>query len=184
MINYNEIKKGTYITINNEPYLILEASPMFKGRGHSVVQAKIKNLVNGNIYSKTFHPSDSFEEANITNEELKFIYSHRGKYVFSDSENKRIEINEEIIKPISDLLKEGQEVNGIKFQGKLINISLPIKITLAVKESPPGVRAGRAESGTKQVVLETGAKINVPLFIKEGDLIEINTETKEYTRRI
>jgi elongation factor P len=75
-------------------------------------------------------------------------------------------------------------VEEIQFQGKTINIALPIKVQLKVTESPPGIRGDRAQGGTKSVTLETGAQINVPLFIKEGDLVEVNTETKQYTRRV
>ncbi len=184
MISYNNIKKGSYIIINKEPFVVIESAPLFKGRGHSVLQCKVKSLINGAIYSKTFHPSDSFEEPEINIKKLKFIYCHRGSCFFNDESNKRIEIREDVISQITDLMKQGQEVSGIEFEGKIVNISLPIKINLKVKESPPGIKAGRAESGTKQVILETGAKINAPLFIKEGDVLEINTETRQYVRRV
>jgi len=196
-ISYSELQKGTRIIINKQPYEIIEASSMFKGRGHSVLQTKLKNLITGEIISQTFHPSDFFEEAEISKIKAKFIYSHRGKFVFA-KENKpseRFELTEAQIGSAAKFLKPGQIVEGIIFkdspshqksgsEGKIINISLPIKIQLKVKEAPPGVRGDRAQGGNKTVILETGAELNAPLFIQEGDIIEINTEKEEYVRRI
>jgi len=186
MLSFDGLKKGVKIIINNQPYEIIEAKFLFKGRGSSVLQAKIKNLLTGNIINYTFHPSDTFEEAEISKTEIKFLYFHRDRYFFTEKENpsKRFDLNAEQIGPQAQFLKPNQIVEGIVFAGKIINISLPIKIQLKVTEAPPGVKGDRSQSGTKQIVLETGAKINAPLFIKEGDIIEVNTETGEYVKRI
>ena len=186
MLSYAELKKGVKIIINNQPYEIIEASPLFKGRGHSVLQAKIKNLITGNVILRTFHPSDTFKEAELSKVKIKYLYSHRGRYFFCEEINpsKRFDLTEKQIGVQAKFLKQNQIIEGIFFENKVINISLPIKIFLKVIASPPGIKAGRAEAGTKTVTLETKAKINTPLFIKEGDIIEINTETGEYVRRI
>lgn len=186
MISYSELTKGQRIIMSGQPYEILEAKPMFKGRGHSVLQAKLKNLITGEIISYTFHPSDSFPEADIEKMKAVFIYSHRGKFVFSEKDNpkNRFEIEESVLGKTKDFLKSGQEVDAILFEGKVVNISLPIKIQLKVAEAPPGVKGSRAQPGTKQVILETGAKIDVPLFIESGDIIEINTDDLTYVRRV
>ena len=186
MLSYNELKKGLKIILNKQPFEILQATPSFKGRGHSVLQVKLKNLITGNVISKTFHPSDTFEKANLEKIRLKFIYSHQGKYVFSEAENpsRRIELKKEQVGSGAQFLKPNQIVEGLIFKDKVISISLPIKVRLKVEEAPPGIKGDRAEAGTKQVILETEAKINVPLFIEEGDIIELNTETGEYVRRL
>ena len=186
MISWNNLKKGIRIIYNRQPHEILEAKPLFKGRGHSVVKAKIKNLITGNIVSRTFHPGEELKEAEIDKIKLNFVYQYRGKYVFSDigDPSKRIDLTQQQISSGAQFLKANQIVDGLIFENKIVNVELPIKVNLKVVESPPGIRAGRAEAGTKQVTLETGAKINVPLFIKEGDIIEINTQTGEYVRRI
>ncbi len=183
---YPKLKKGVKIILDNEPYEIIEASHLFKGRGHSVLQGKLRNLTTGNLISKTFHPSDIFEEAELSKMEVKFLYHHRDKFFFSEAKNptKRVDLTLEQIGEQGKFLKLNQAVEGIIFENKVINVSLPIKINLKVIEAPPGVKGGRAEPGTKNVTLETGAKINVPLFIEEGDIIEINTQTGEYVRRI
>ncbi len=186
MFHYSELKKGIRIIIDKQPYEIIEASSMFKGRGSSVLQAKLKNLITGNILAKTFHSSDVFEEAEIKRIRAKFLYHYRGKFFFCEEKNpaKRFELIQEQIGQQAEFLKPNQIVEGIIFQGKIVNISLPIKIALKVIEAPPGVKGNRAEAGTKIVVLETGAKINTPLFIKKGDIIEVNTETSKYLRRL
>jgi len=186
MLSFNELKRGAKIILNNQPYEIIEANFLFKGRGSSVLQAKIKNLLTGNILNYTFHPSDSFEEAVIKKIRAKFLYSHGDKFFFCEEENpaERFDLTTEQIGEPAQFLKASQIVEGIQFEGKIINIALPIKIQLKVIEAPPGVKGNRSQSGTKQVTLETGVKINAPLFIKEGDIIEINTETGEYVRRI
>ena len=186
MLSYGELKKGVKIILDSEPYEIIEASHLFKGRGHSVLQVKLKNLTTDNLISKTFHPSDIFEEAELTKIEAKFLYQHRDKFFFSEKESpaKRFDLTAEQIGEQGKFLKPNQIVEGMIFENEVINISLPIKINLKVIEAPPGVKGSRAEPGTKTVTLETGAKINVPLFIKEGDIIEVNTQTGEYVRRI
>ncbi len=185
-IPYSELKKGVQIILNNQPHEIIEASSMFKARGHSVLQTKLKNLITGEVISKTFHPSDNLEKTEITKITAKFIYVHRNKFIFSKEDNpsERFELNKEQIGSAVRFLKPNQVIKGIIFENKIINISLPIKIQLKVKEAPPGIKGDRAQGGNKTVVLETGTEINVPLFIKEGDIIEINTEKGEYVRRI
>ena len=185
-ISYSELKKGSQIILNNQPHEIIEASSMFKARGHSVLQTKLKNLITGEVISKTLHPSDSFEETEITKITAKFIYAHLDKFVFSKKDNpsERFELSKEQIGSVIRFLKPDQVVIGIIFKNKIINISLPIKIQLKVKNAPPGIKGDRAQGGTKTIVLETETEINVPLFIKEGDIIEINTEKGEYVRRI
>lgn len=186
MLSYTELKRGVKIILENDPYEIIESAPMFKARGSSVLQTKLKNLRTGIIISRTFRSSDSFEEPEISRVEAKFLYSHREKYVFSEKDNpqKRFELATEQIEQQKSFLKPNQIVTALIFKDKVINISLPIKINLKVTQAPPSVKGERAQSGTKVATLETGAKINVPAFVGPGDIIEVNTETGEYSRRI
>ncbi|MCK4474087.1 elongation factor P [Candidatus Parcubacteria bacterium] len=180
------LKKGTIIIIEKTPYEIISASPLFKGRGHSVLQTKLKNLISGNVISKTIRGSENFEEAEIKKIQAKFLYSHREKFFFCGKDNPsfRFDIAKEIIGEASKFLKPNQIIEAILFKDKIINISLPIKINFKVIEAPPGIKGNRAEAGTKIVTLETGTQISVPLFIEQGDIIEVNTEAGEYVRRI
>ena len=145
-----------------------------------------KSLITGKVLERNFHQGDVFEEADLRKKEAKFLYAHRDKFFFceKDDSSKRFDLDQEQIGEIRKFLKPNQIVEKIEFNGKIINISLPIKLSLKVTEAPPGVRGDRSEGGNKQIVLETGAKINAPLFIKEGDIIEVNIETGEYVRRV
>lgn len=186
MISYSELEKGIRIILDGQAYEIIEAAPSFKARGHSVLQTKLKNLKTDNVISKTFRPSDNLEKAEISKKQVKFIYTHKNKYVFSqkDDSSQRFELTKEQVGEKSKFLSPNLMVDMIIFKQQVINVSLPIKISLKVIEAPPGEKGSRAEAGTKTVVLEGGAKINAPLFIQQGDIIEINTETGEYVRRI
>ena len=186
MISYSQLEKGARILIDNIPYEIMEASSMFKGRGQSVLQTRIKNLITGEILSKTFHSSDNFKEAEISKITCKFLYSHRDSYFFSETDNssKRFNIEESKIRDLLKFLKPNIELEAIVFNEKIVNVSLPIKINLKIKSAPPGIKGDRAQGGNKIVILETGGEIAVPLFIEEGDTIEVNTESGEYVRRI
>ena len=207
-MNINELDKGIFIIVDKQPYEILEVSRSFKGRGHSVVQTKLKNLLTAGIISKTFHPSDNPEECELEKLNAKFIYSHKNKFIFSKAPpslrrsrlsegelrlrlrrakknpSERFELSKEQLGKNALFLKPNQIIEALIFQGKIISIFLPIKISFKVTEAPPGFKGNRSQPGNKIVVLETGAKINTPLFIEQGDIIEVNTETSEYVRRV
>jgi elongation factor P len=185
MLTANDLRKGSRILINGDPYEVIEARPLKMAQRRVVWQTKAKNLLNGNFFSQNFQQSDTFEEVEITKVDVKFLYSHHDRFFFVEKEDpsKRFDFGIEQLGNAAQFLKPGQFIDGIVFASKVINIVLPIKVQLKITEAPPGVKGERAQAGTKQVTLETGAKVNVPLFIEEGDIIEINTETGEYVKR-
>lgn len=186
MLTRTEIRKGAKIIIENEPYEVLEAMPLKKAQRRVVIQTRIRNLLTGNVLVKNFHQSEVFEEADISKMEVKFLYSHRDQYFFCEKKDpsKRFSFTSEQIGEQAKFFKANQLLEAIVFQGKILNVVLPIKISLKVVEAPPGVKGERAVSGTKMVTLENGVQINVPLFVEEGDIVEINTQTNEYVRRV
>ncbi|MBM3251148.1 MAG: elongation factor P [Candidatus Nealsonbacteria bacterium] len=186
MLDHTQLKKGVKIILDGQPYEILKSMPLKKAQRRVVIQTKIKNLINGNVFDRNFHQGDIFEEAELNKFQVKFLYSHKDKFVFCEENNpsKRFDLKKEQVGDIANFLKLNQIVDGLIFDEKIINISLPVKIQLAVQETPPGIKGDTAQGGTKIAILETGAQISVPLFIEPGDLIEINTETSEYVRRI
>ncbi|MFA5742666.1 MAG: hypothetical protein WCX77_03765 [Candidatus Paceibacterota bacterium] len=186
MINYFGLKKGIQFVMDDLPYEITESAPVGKAQDVFVIKAKIKNLITGKITDKSFHQDARYDEAELEKIEVKFIYANRGKYIFCEAANpgNRFELNEEQLGSGTKFIKANQIIEGIKFEDKVINISLPIKVQLKVVESSPGVKGDRAQGGNKMAVLETGAQINVPLFVQEGDMVEVNTETGEYSRRV
>jgi len=186
MLTHTDLKKGVKIILDKEPYEVLEARPLKKAQRRPVIQSKVKNLITGSVFDRNFHQGDTFQEAEILRLKAKLIYSHRQRYFFyqGDKPSKRFDLTAEQIGSQVKFLKANQTIEALIFNEKVINISLPIKVQLKVIEAPPGIRGDRAQGGTKIVTLETKAKISVPLFIKEGDLIEINSQTEEYVKRI
>lgn len=186
MLSYFDLRKGVQFILEGQPYEVLEFKQMGKAQDVVVAQTKIKNLINGKILPRSFHQNDTFEEANVEKFQAKFVYGRRGKYIFTEvnDSSKRFEIAKEQIGEGIRFLKANEIVDGLRFQAKIINISLPVKVHLKVAEAPPGVQGDRAQGGTKSVTLETGATLNVPLFVQTDDIVEVNTETGEYARRV
>lgn len=186
MLNYNELKPGKYITIDGQPYLVLEFNFLRMQQRKPVVQTKLKNLITNKAMERSFQQSDKFEEAEIETKPIKYLYNHRGEFWFCpENEPKdRFKIDESFVADYADLMKENMIIEAIMFNDKIIGVKMPVKVELKVVEAPPATKGNTAQGGTKQVKLETGATINVPLFVKEGDVIRINTETKQYVERV
>lgn len=186
MLKMNELKSGVYFILNGEPYEILESRHLKMQQRRPVLQSKIRNLKNGKILDRNFQQSDQFEEADIKKEDIKYIYNHRGEYWFTDQKDagKRFKLDESLIGGTKEFLKPDTIIKALKFNNKIINIELPIKMELKVIEAPPAIKGDTAQGGVKQVTIETGAKLNTPLFIEEGDVIRVNTKTGEYVERV
>lgn len=184
-LSYNELKAGTLFIKDGDPYEVTEYAFIRMQQRKPVAQLKIKNLVSGKVVNYTAHQTDVFPEAEIEAQPVKFIYHNRDEYWFHEIGNpsKRFMIKEEVVGEARPFLKANLEIKAFKFNDKIINIELPPKIDLKVTEAPPAVKGNTAQGGVKLVVLETGAKINVPLFINEGDLVRINTQTGDYVER-
>jgi len=182
--NYNDLKIGTAFIFEGAPYEVLEYGFVRMQQRKAVAQVKIKNLITGKIIERSFHQNETFEEAEIVKEPIKFLYSHRGQHWFKDNVNKRFLLSLAVLDQTVQFLKAGAEVTAIKFKNQIIAVKPPIKVDLKVTEAPPGIRGDTAQGGTKTVLLETGAKINVPLFINTGDVIRVNTETGDYAERV
>jgi len=186
MLTHTDLKKGVEFIYENQPWIVLEAQLLKMAQRRPVIQSKIRNLIDGRVQEKNFQQGDVFEEANLEKHEIKYLYNSKGQYWFCEPNDpsKRFFFTEEQIGPQAKYLKPNEIVIGIVWNEKVINFQLPIKVELKVKETPPGIKGDRAQGGTKEAKLESGATIQVPLFIEEGDIIEINTETGEYVRRV
>ncbi|MEK7579777.1 MAG: elongation factor P [Patescibacteria group bacterium] len=182
----NDLKIGTFFIIEGQPYEVLYSQHLKMQQRRPVMQTKIKNLLTGKVIEKNFQQSDYFEEADIQKKEVKFLYFHRNEFWFSEPNDpsKRFKLGEDIIGESAKFLKSNTSIISLLFNGQIINIELPVKIDFRVIEAPPSSRGNTAQGGTKQVKIETGAMINAPLFIEEGDIIKINTQTGEYAERV
>ncbi len=186
MLTHTDLKRGTRFILDGEPYEVLEASQMKMAQRRPVIQSKIKNLLNGNVYERNFQQGDVFDEAELEKIGVKYLYNTKGNYFFCEEKDpsKRFSFTEEKLGASAKFLKPNEVIDGVVFDEKIINIVPPIKVQLKVKQSPPGIKGDRAQGGTKAVTLENGTEINVPLFIEEGDVVEINTESGEYVKRV
>lgn len=186
MLTINDLKNKMIVMIEGAPYQVLEVKHLHMGRGGSSVQTKIRNLVAGQTFSRNFKPADTFEEADIEKHELSFLYVHRGEFFFAPKGKpaERFALNAEQVGDAAQWLKPNTTVTALFLAGKLLQISVPIKIDLKVVEAPPGIRGDTVSGATKTVTLETGTVIQTPLFVNEGDIIRVNTETGEYAERV
>lgn len=186
MLEYNEITTKKLIVLDNEPYLVLSSSISKKSRQQASNQTKLKNLITGKVTSRAFHQRDSVNEAETESREIKYLYSNKGAWWFCDHDNpsNRFSLSNEQVKDGGKFLKENSLIEALIFNDNIISIKLPPKVDLKVIEAPPAIRGNTAQGGIKQVTLETGATVNVPLFIDEGSIIRVNTETGEYSERV
>ena len=179
------LKPGLIVLYNDQPHEVIEAKHLKKANEMALMQTKLKNLITGSIISQNFKHADKFNGAEIIRKKVKFLYNHRGDYWFSEENNPadRLVLKEETLGNEKNYLKAGTLIDALLFEEKVINIVLPIKMDLKIIEAPPGIKGDRSESGTKEAILETGAKIKVPLFIEQGETIKVNTQTGEYVER-
>lgn len=192
MLNYNEIKERRYITLDNEPYEVLEHKVFRKQKSKPVNQTKLRNLITGGVKAHTFHSNDTAPEADIDKKKITFLYkkanrqTNNTEYFFchDNDRSKRFSLLNDIIGDQSKFMKENQIVDALLFNDDVIGMSLPLKVNLKVTDAPPAVKGNSSTGATKQITLETGTVINAPLFIKEGDTVSIKTETGEYTERV
>lgn len=186
MLEYNEITIGKVIIYDSEPWEVV-ASHVFRKQQRKPVNAtKLRNLISGRITENSFHVSEKVEEADIEYKDIKFIYMQKGEYWFHEDgdPSKRFALKEEQIGYGVKFLKKDAVANAMVFDEKIIGVKMPIKVELKVVEAPPNMKGNTAQGGNKVVKVETGASVNAPLFINEGDTIVINTENGEYVSRV
>ena len=185
-LGVNELKPKTFFIYEGQPYVVLETHHLKMQQRRPTVQTKMRNLISGKVLERNFAQSDVFEEANVQKIKVKYLYGHRGEYWFSheNDPSKRFQLTQDTLGDQTKFLKSNTVLEAILFEEKIINVELPVKMDFKVIEAPPAIRGDTAQGGVKQVKIETGAVINAPLFIGEGDTVRINTETGEYNERV
>ncbi len=185
ILQYNEATVGTFIILDDQPYEVLE-SRVFRMQQRKPVNAtKLRNLITGNVVQHSFAVSDKVEEAELDKKQVKYLYTNRGEYWFCEvnDASKRFKLEPSLLGDGIRFIKANSLVDALVFDEKIIGIKLPIKVELKVVEAPPGVKGDTAKGASKQIKLETGATINAPLFINEGEVIRVNTGSGEYVER-
>lgn len=186
MLEYNEITPKKYIVYQGVPYEVLESNVARTQQRKPQNQTKIRNLITGQIIPVTFRSADKVPEADIESKDIKYLYTAKGESWFCDAKDpsQRFTLSSDILTGREKFLKPNTIVDSMVFDEKVIGIRFPIKMELLVKEAAAAVKGNTVQGGSKQVVLETGVTVNVPMFINEGDLIRINTETGTYAERV
>ena len=186
ILAYNEATVGTFIIYEGEPHEVLE-SRVFRMQQRKPVNAtKLRNLITGSVVQPSLHVSDKIEEAELDNKEVKYLYTNRNEYWFCEEKDasKRFKLELAMLGDGIRFIKPNSLVDALVFDEKIIGIKLPIKVELKVTEAPPAVKGDTSKGALKQITLETGATINAPLFINEGEMIRVNTGTGEYVERV
>ena len=184
MLSIAQLKVGTKFVYKDEPWVVLESNHLKLGRGGGIQQLKIKNLLNGKIVNQNIKGNEKLEEADIETRNIQFLYNDNSESYFMDSASfEQYNIETIIIEKKIRYIKPEQNISGVFYKDKLIEINLPDKVILKVSNAEPGLKGDRQSAGTKTVTVETGTVIQVPLFIKSGDMIVVNTLTGEYSER-
>ncbi|NOZ57515.1 MAG: elongation factor P [Calditrichaeota bacterium] len=185
MATTSDFRNGLTILLDGEIWTIVEFLHVNPGKGTAFVRTKLKNLKTGRVIDRTFRSGEKVEDVRIERKTMQYLYQSEGQYVFMDTETyEQVPISEEMLGDKRLFLKEGQEVE-VLFHGETpVGVELPFFVELAVAKTEPGVRGDTASGGSKPATLETGAVIQVPLFINEGDILKVDTRTGEYIERV
>ncbi len=184
MISSNDFKTGLTIQHENNLYQIIEFQHVKPGKGSAFVRSKLRNLRTGSIVEKTWRSGEKVQPAMIDKQPMQFIYADGDMYVFMNTQTyEQTEIPANQIEYEKNFLTEGMDVNVTSFEGEILGVDIPEKVTMAVTETVPGVKGNTATHATKDATVESGYTLQVPLFINEGDKIVINTQTGKYSTK-
>lgn len=184
-LGVTDLKKGTLFEYNGEPYKVAEYSQKVMGRGGSIVNVKIKSLIDGKVLNKTFKGNEQLDAADVTNKSVQYLYSDGTMLHFMDEVTyDQFELPASVVGDQVGYMKEGEQVQAQIFKDKVINIELPKNVPLKVTDAENAVKGDTSSALTKNAELETGITIKVPAFIKTGDLISVDTSTGAYRERV
>ena len=180
-----DLKKGTIFQYEGVPYRVVEYSQKVMGRGGSIVNVRIKSLLDGKVLEKTFKGNESIEPAEVTNQTVQFLYSDDTMFHFMNEETfDQVEVSTDMIGDQAGYMKEGDKVIAQSFDGRVINVELPKNVPLKVTYAEDVVKGDTTSSVMKEATLETGVTVKVPAFVKTGDLISVDTTTGAYRERV
>lgn len=184
MYQPTDLKKGTVCQIDGKPYRVIEYGQKVMGRGGSIVNVKLKNLIDGSVIPKTFKGQDKIERAEVMNKTVQYLYSDGTDYHFMDPQTfEQFQLGAEIVDTAAQYMKEGDELTLQFFGDRVINVELPKNLFLEVTYAEDVVKGDTTSSVLKDATLETGLVIKVPAFIKVGDVVSVDTSTGEYRER-
>lgn len=185
MISAGDFRKGVTFEIKGEPFVILDFQHVKPGKGAAFVRTKYKSLLSGATREEAFNPSEKFKKAHIETKQMEYLYNDGEFYYFMDSETyDQVPLSFDQVEEAIVYLKENDVATLKFFDGKVFSVEAPNFVELEITEADPGVKGDTASNVTKKATVETGAVINVPLFVNVGDKVKIDTRTGEYLSRV
>jgi elongation factor P len=179
-----ELKKGVVVTVDGKPFKVIDYNQKVMGRGGSIVNVKLKNLIDGSVIPKTYKGQERIDSAEVTNRTAQYLYTDGSNFYFMDPDNfEQFQLATDIVEGSAGFLKEGENVTLQSFNGNIINVELPKNVYLKVTYSENVVKGDTSSSVLKDATTETGLVVKVPAFIKTGDVISVSTEDGSYRER-
>jgi elongation factor P len=185
MYDTSDIRKGLKVLMDGNPYTVVEFQFVKPGKGAAFTRTKFKNLLTGAVVERNIRSGEKLEPANVDQREMQFLYKEAGDLVFMDQSNyEQVTVSADLIGEAVDLMKDNLPVTVLFFNERPVDVSLPTFVFLEVTASEPGVKGDTSGNVQKPATLETGATVGVPLFIRVGDTVKIDTRTHEYVERV
>jgi elongation factor P len=185
-VEYNQVLSKKTVEMNGDPYLVLSSDIAKKDRQKASNTVRMKNLRTGQVIEKTLHQSDVLQDAYVSKRDVKYLYANRGEFWFCEPNNpkERFSLPADVVGDVGKYVTENSLVEAIEYDDAIMSVSIPIKVELKVKEAPDAVKGNTSSGATKEVLLETGHSIFAPMFINQGDIISVNTDSGLYSERI
>jgi elongation factor P len=185
MISSNDFRNGVTIVIDGQLWTVIEFLHVKPGKGSAFVRTRLKNVKSGATVERTFRAGEKLERATVDNRDMQMLYNDADGYHFMDNETfENVTLQRDIIGDAADFLRDGMKIDVQTHDGTAIGASLPAHVELRVEETEPGFKGDTAQGATKPARLETGASVQVPLFVNEGDVIRIDTRDRRYIGRV
>lgn len=185
MYQTNEFRKGLKVEIDGEPYLMVESQFVKPGKGQAFTRTKLKSLISGNVIDRTYKSGEKIAKAPVEESTMQFLYIDGDDFNFMDMESyETLNIPKENLGDAWKFLKESLEVQVLMYKGRAISCELPNFVVLEITYCEPGVKGDTAQGATKPATLESGAVVNVPLFINQGESVKVDTRTGDYLERV
>jgi elongation factor P len=185
MYDTSDLRKGLKILVDGDPYTVVEAQFVKPGKGAAFTRTKMKNLLTGGVIERNIRSGEKLEPAAVEERQMQYLYREGDAFVFMDTSSyEQMHIQKDVLGEDADFLKDNTNVQVLLFNERPIGITLPNFIDLRIVKSDPGIRGDTATNVTKPATLETGAVVQVPLFVNEGEVIRIDTRTGSYVERV
>ena len=185
MYDTSDLKKGLKILVDGNPFIVVSADFVKPGKGQAFTRTKMKNLLSGNVIERNIRSGEKIEAADVEENEMTFLYKEGEDFVFMDKKTyEQLHVGPKVVDEAWQWMKDNLDCQVMVYNGRPIGVTTPNFVELRIIKSDPGVRGDTATGASKQATLETGATVNVPLFVSEGETIRIDTRTGEYMDRV